>query len=995
MQLHFETELLEAVRENSASEVADLLIKGADPNAGLFGGETALSLAINNDSGEVLDLILQRGPLCGLGEEILSEQKPSVQTTSCQIPASSQQSLHKGFADSFLQTGRRILNNAATFQWRKTVPLGFLSFSPDVKSFPPYIHEVLDYALERDSFRLYLTESSINDNIVLRDGAPVMPLPWISPGEKFLYSLCKSQLATESMVQSVIQQTDLILIPFEESEVARKLLELAVAKCWRQLTRFLLDGGAPIDQATFLSTKKLRWPALSKAIAYAMPSESLTELSAQLFVGRPVSVSLNSPTLSREDSKRATFVTLVCSPMFRQLSKSDSEHDLAICMEMMDILYCGGANPLQKSIDGFDALSHLVVSKLCQKGIISHMLGLCRSNIESDTAISSQAKFQSPALYRIVHKLQPNLITLRLLLDGGISPDSEGPGGQTALFTAAYMNTGTDAIELLLLHKANPNNGGRNGWAPIIRSLDDNSEEKFEFLLNHGASPDGEGRDGKTILQEILEKDSIPMVLKASVVQSLLEHGASAYDMARQSSPALVTAVMQSESGIWSEMILDLLIRTIPKSQQQRLLDTALEVASSADFWLKSRHMNNTFMIFYLLRNGANPAAIRFGSDSLLHRIFETWGTWPNERDYQKDLKLLLNRRIFDVNAQGENGQVPLHHAVRKKDRNLTIILLDYGADPNILDVSGMTPLHHMCSVKLQEYNISQSREDVESDESRPAFSGVRGQLKWCHESHRRMDNIRESLEQEEMFQCLVDHGADLNLADREGRTLLMKASEAGNSILTANILYALGADRLVEEINKPDMTGMTALHLAAASGDVKTLRVLLNPSHIFVKEPNPWRILASTHDEQTRNSTVNGNAYTVNGEKQASGSSQGPIGWTSVRMSMPADVVLTIGYAPRKTESKILLPNVATSLWTMHTQPDVFHPEHMIDLELKTPLHHAAEAGNFEALELLVDFTNIDVDTVDNHGWTPADLALKNNHLDVYALLQSTKIPD
>jgi hypothetical protein len=41
------------------------------------------------------------------------------------------------------------------------------------------------------------------------------------------------------------------------------------------------------------------------------------------------------------------------------------------------------------------------------------------------------------------------------------------------------------------------------------------------------------------------------------------------------------------------------------------------------------------------------------------------------------------------------------------------------------------------------------------------------------------------------MFQVLVEHGADMTVADNQGRTLLMMAWEQGNSVIAADILTA------------------------------------------------------------------------------------------------------------------------------------------------------------------------------------------------------------
>ena len=68
MPLQLEEELLQAVGEARSDDVAALLETGADPNAGLFRDESALSIAVRNGREEILDLLLHRAPMCCMKE---------------------------------------------------------------------------------------------------------------------------------------------------------------------------------------------------------------------------------------------------------------------------------------------------------------------------------------------------------------------------------------------------------------------------------------------------------------------------------------------------------------------------------------------------------------------------------------------------------------------------------------------------------------------------------------------------------------------------------------------------------------------------------------------------------------------------------------------------------------------------------------------------------------------------------------------------------------
>jgi ankyrin repeat protein len=76
------------------------------------------------------------------------------------------------------------------------------------------------------------------------------------------------------------------------------------------------------------------------------------------------------------------------------------------------------------------------------------------------------------------------------------------------------------------------------------------------------------------------------------------------------------------------------------------------------------------------------------------------------------------------------------------------------------------------------------------------------------------------------ILQVLVDHGASVQRAGRNGTTPLAFAVRAdkGNRVELVRWMLANGAD-----VNQPDVNGQTALHVAAASGHAGVLQLLLD----------------------------------------------------------------------------------------------------------------------------------------------------------------------
>lgn len=53
----------------------------------------------------------------------------------------------------------------------------------------------------------------------------------------------------------------------------------------------------------------------------------------------------------------------------------------------------------------------------------------------------------------------------------------------------------------------------------------------------------------------------------------------------------------------------------------------------------------------------------------------------------------MTNQKV-DINERGEDEKTALHYAIMKSDEPIVRYLIEKGADPNIADENGMTPLH-------------------------------------------------------------------------------------------------------------------------------------------------------------------------------------------------------------------------------------------------------------------------------------------------------------
>uniref|UniRef100_A0ABD2XC71 Uncharacterized protein n=1 Tax=Trichogramma kaykai TaxID=54128 RepID=A0ABD2XC71_9HYME len=128
----------------------------------------------------------------------------------------------------------------------------------------------------------------------------------------------------------------------------------------------------------------------------------------------------------------------------------------------------------------------------------------------------------------------------------------------------------------------------------------------------------------------------------------------------------------------------------------------------------RNHKIQNTVRL--LLENGASPNLADKEGLTPLHYIFKRRGVFYD--DYKEDdLKIFFKineaqNQTVEVNGRDKLGNTPLHLALECVNRNfkkVVEVLLRRGADPNVANAEGSTPLHLICD-KLSVYD---SNEDL------------------------------------------------------------------------------------------------------------------------------------------------------------------------------------------------------------------------------------------------------------------------------------------
>jgi N-acyl-D-amino-acid deacylase len=151
-----------------------------------------------------------------------------------------------------------------------------------------------------------------------------------------------------------------------------------------------------------------------------------------------------------------------------------------------------------------------------------------------------------------------------------------------------------------------------------------------------------------------------------------------------------------------------------------------------------------------------------------------------------------------------------LYSAIRANDLRLIKTLLDEGISANVEGPDGITPL--MVAAETGSLDAMKMLIDRHADVNAKNINGSTA-LMW-------------SVTDPKKVRLLLDHGADVDVAARSGRTALIVASFANPSAEVVRMLLAKGANVAVMDQRK-----VTPLNAATFGNDTATVRLLLDAS--------------------------------------------------------------------------------------------------------------------------------------------------------------------
>lgn len=422
---------------------------------------------------------------------------------------------------------------------------------------------------------------------------------------------------------------------------------------------------------------------------------------------------------------------------------------------------------------------------------------------------------------------------VKFLLGKGANADSKHLNGPSALFMAA-QNGHKPVVEALLDAGADCQCRTKDGTSSLLVASITRSWGIAELLINRGADVTISDNDGRIPLLEAATSGNMEMV------KLLLQKGARFY--ATPATRALLYSGADCEGAN---------------------LDLTTELLTVAS------RQADVVMLELFLRHGAKVNAQDMNGHTVLHRLamHTGWGlgSWYS-RDQIMKIELLL-RHGSQTNIKDGTGHTPLFYACQKGSATVVNLMLDLGGgnlsttnnknetllfaavggekelitlllkssliDANAVDVEGRTALIH--AVQLGYSNaveILLNSGSVNVNYQNPkGFSA----LMFCQDFDQDLNLAADTAVA--MAKSLLAHGADLNLKDRHGQTLL--------SDIIDNQLDYSGIERFVNvlvgsgqlDLFEYDKKGETWLFAMIRRNFVSATRLLLDqgsdPNHM------------------------------------------------------------------------------------------------------------------------------------------------------------------
>jgi ankyrin repeat protein len=252
-----------------------------------------------------------------------------------------------------------------------------------------------------------------------------------------------------------------------------------------------------------------------------------------------------------------------------------------------------------------------------------------------------------------------------MLLEKNASVDLQDSYGMTSINLAARKNH-TDIVSLLLAKSANPNTGDEDGYTPLHYAVSNNSVTVVKLLLENGAFVDPEDRSRQTPLYFVAAQEGYREIVSLLLAKSADPNIADEDDQ---------TPLLWAAGNGHADVVEMLCSR---KSADPNRADK-----------------NGQTPLLWAARNGhadVIPALLNEGASVNLKVGGKTVLQLAAEMGFCRAVVEKLLAGGAEPNIPDRNGNTPLHHlAANNHHKDLVPALLDKGADPSLLNNEGQS----------------------------------------------------------------------------------------------------------------------------------------------------------------------------------------------------------------------------------------------------------------------------------------------------------------
>jgi ankyrin repeat protein len=477
-----------------------------------------------------------------------------------------------------------------------------------------------------------------------------------------------------------------------------------------------------------------------------------------------------------------------------------------------------------------------------------------------------------------------NVFIVKALLARGADPKAtDGKHSNAIHWAAGSEAANVEVMQALIDAGADSNLADKNGATALMSGAKRGDAALVEVLLRAGANVNAIHSSGSTALTVAAAEGH------AAIVALLASKGAAVDHRDREDATPLLRAAIAGRRDVVKVLLEHKANPNVQSKAASRW--TPLMAACKA---------RDAGSVKLLLDHGANPnlkgdqgstpvliAALNGCADCIAH----------------------LAKKGADLNArESRNGNIALALAQRHRHRDVVKALLEAGADPNIADKGGYTPL--ISAAMDGDYEVARFLLQKKADPNLQASSGPRkgitalmsaaakGHLQVAallidsgadpsikdeagttaysyavHNKHapiadliganqvRNLDDSRRVIKKQQLIEVikrgeagtaleLMAKGVDLNEKDSAGWTPLMHALSGDHSLI-AGALLDRGADPAPVDAN-----GWGAVHLAAFRGDNASLGIILQKGiqagALTVKKTTPLILAAGNGHTET-----------------------------------------------------------------------------------------------------------------------------------------------